>query len=210
MARLSALQRFVAKCQFDPATGCVLWVGGKCYGRGKNIRYGIFRGGEAPVEGKHPAPWLAHRWSAHHIHGFDIDGFQVDHWCPNIPIPNTLCVEHVRPETPERNRHLQTERRRHFVHLQVGLLPYEEIYGPLPSGSTDDIPFYSEPDWLIKARLSYEQGELRSRENPNTARGKPRLPLAGLQSNGGAGCVGLQTTLVSPASIASDEDLAPF
>lgn len=143
-----AIERFRAKCRFEPETGCVVWVGGKCYGRGKSIRYGIFRDSATTDTGKSPkTPWLAHRWAAKYIHGLDIAGFQVDHCCPNIPIPNTLCVEHVRPLTAEQNRWLQTERRRHFVHLQVGLLPYEDIYG-YAEPDEDAIPFYDPPKWL--------------------------------------------------------------
>lgn len=134
------MARFLAKCLFEPHTGCVVWIGGKSWGRGKNIRYGTFS-----YEGK---PWLAHRWAAKHIHGFDIDGLQVDHCCPNIPIPNTLCVAHLRPETGERNRHLQTERRRHFVHLQVGLLDFFEVYAAAPAPDPEAIPFYDPPSWL--------------------------------------------------------------
>ncbi len=137
---IPAIERFRAKCRFEPETGCVIWEGSKSWGRGKNIRYGGFRDGKTI--------WLAHRWSAKHIHGFDIDGLQVDHCCPNIPIPNTLCVEHVRPLSSEQNRWLQTERRRQYVHMQVGLLPYEDIYG---FAETDDdlIPFYDPPAWLV-------------------------------------------------------------
>lgn len=153
-ARLSVFQRFAAKCQFEPTTGCVIWIGGKCYGRGKNIRYGIFRGDEPyKIDGKRPAPWLAHRWAAKYIHGLDIDELQVDHCCPNIPLPNTLCVEHVQAITGDLNRHLQTERRRHFIHLEVGLLSYDEIYGGLDIEPEENIPFYEEPEWLKRWRV---------------------------------------------------------
>lgn len=146
-----ALERFREKCEFDPRTGCVLWTGAKCWGRGHTIRYGGFRD-----EGK---IWLAHRWSAKHIHGFDIDGLQVDHCCPLMRggdepmLPNTLCVEHVRPATGEHNLWLQTWRRRQFVHIQVGILPYEEIYGPETIlDPKNAIPFYTEPKWLTGER----------------------------------------------------------
>ena len=139
-APVDALTRFAAKCQFEPETGCVIWIGGKCWGRGKHIRYGCFRGADKKV-------WLAHRWAAKFVHGLEIDGVQVDHCCPNIPIPNTLCVQHLQAIPGDLNRHLQTERRRHFVHLQVGMLPYEEIYG-VPVDPELTIPFYPEPEWL--------------------------------------------------------------
>lgn len=137
---IDAMERFKAKCRFEPETGCVIWTGSKSWGRGKSIRYGSFRDG--------PRTWLAHRWSAKFIKGFDIDGLQVDHCCPHIPIPNTLCVEHVQPMTTERNRWLQTERRRMFIHLEVGLLPYDDVYGPPADEAPDGIPFYEMPEWL--------------------------------------------------------------
>lgn len=150
--KMDALLRFAAKCEFDPMTGCVLWTGSKSWGRGKSIRYGSFK-----YEGK---TWLAHRWSAKFIHGLDIDGFQVDHYCPldragiEPLLPNHLCVEHVQPLSDEKNRHLQTERRRHYVEVLVGLRAYDEIYGPEPENPLDALPFYIEPDWLRNARLA--------------------------------------------------------
>lgn len=94
---------------------------------------------------------FGHRWAAEHIHGLDIEGFHVDHCCPHIPIPNTLCVQHLQALTPRRNRELQYERRRNFIHLQVGLVRYEEMYGHPPGPaerSDDEIPFYEPPAWL--------------------------------------------------------------
>lgn len=133
------VERFREKCRFEPETGCVIWTGSKSWGRGKHIRYGSFRDGKKI--------WLAHRWAAKHIHGLDIEDRQVDHCCPNIPIPNTLCVEHLQVLTAEHNRWLQTERRRHFIHLEVGLLPYDEIYG-IADEESERVPFYTEPTWL--------------------------------------------------------------
>lgn len=144
-----AIVRFAQKCQFDPRTGCVLWTGAKCWGRGKTIRYGSFRDGDKTV--------LVHRWSAKNIHGFDIDGKQVDHCCPmyrageEAMLPDTLCVEHVQPLSNEENRWLQTERRRHYVEINVGIRDYYEVYGEPPVVPDDALPFYVEPDWLRKA-----------------------------------------------------------
>lgn len=146
---VDALTRFRAKCEFDPKTGCVLWTGAKSWGRGKSIRYGAFR-----YEGE---TWLAHRWAAKFIHGHDIDGLQVDHCCPldragtEPLLPDHLCVEHLAPVTGDYNRWLQTERRRHFIHVEVGLTAYEDVYGPI-NGEVpfDAIPFYEEPSWLRK------------------------------------------------------------
>lgn len=136
----SALARFASFCRFEPHTGCVVWIGGKTKGRGHHIDYPAFW-----FEGKR---WFGHRWSACHIHGYEIEGFDVDHWCPMLTIPNTLCVEHVRAETPARNRELQTMRR--MIHLQVGLIQYEDVYGPQPAPQGDDfdVPFFSPPAWF--------------------------------------------------------------
>lgn len=143
-----AIERFVDKCQFEPETGCVLWVGGRTYGRGKNIRYGIFRDSATTEPGKaFKTPWLAHRWSAKHIHKLEITGLQVDHCCPNRPLPNTLCMEHLQPLTGDANRWLQTERRRNFIQMEVGLLNFADVYGE-PRELEDLIPFYEPPEWL--------------------------------------------------------------
>lgn len=136
-----ALARFRKYCRFDPITGCVLWVGGKTKGRGHHVDYPSFW-----YDGQR---WFGHRWSARFIHGLDIDGFHVDHCCPNVPLPNTLCVEHVQAKTPRENRELQTDRRRRFIHLQVGILRYDEIYGPpIDPIDTDGFPFFQPPAWL--------------------------------------------------------------
>lgn len=138
----AALERFKRYCRFDAETGCVLWTGGKTMGRGHSDPYPAFW-----FNGDN---WLGHRWSAKFIHGLDIEAFHVDHCCPNIPLPNTLCVEHVQALTPRENRLLQTDRRRRFIHLQVGLLPYEDVYGPQPDPIPPDqlIPFHEPPAWL--------------------------------------------------------------
>lgn len=131
------MERFLRYCRFDPETGCVLWTGGQTKGRGHNVPYGAFW-----FEGRR---WFAHRWAAKHIHNLDIDDLQVDHCCPNVARPNTLCVEHLQALTPAKNRELQW--RRHYVHLQVGLITYEDAYGPEPE-PIEQIPFYTEPAWL--------------------------------------------------------------
>lgn len=137
---IDAMTRFRAKCRFEPETGCVVWTGGKTMGRGHHVPYGAFK-----FEGRR---WFAHRWAARFIHGHDIDGLQVDHFCPHIPLPNTLCVEHVRPLPGDINRWLQTERRRAFIHMEVGLMSYEDVYGPPPAGDVPNIPYFSPPAWL--------------------------------------------------------------
>lgn len=135
----AALLRFRAKCRFEPETGCVVWTGGTTMGRGHHVPYPSFW-----YDGKR---WFGHRWSAKFIKGLDIDAFHVDHCCPHIPKPNTLCVDHVQAITPRLNRQLQ-ETRKLFIHLQVGLLPYEDVYGA--AEDTGFVPFhtFTPPTWL--------------------------------------------------------------
>lgn len=133
-----ALIRFRSFCRFEPETGCVVWTGGTSAGRGHHVRYGVFW-----FAGRR---WFAHRWAAKFIHGLEIEDHDVDHCCDTIPHPNTLCVQHLGAETPARNRELQTMRT--MIHLQVGLVEYEDVYGPKPEADDCSIPFYSPPAWL--------------------------------------------------------------
>lgn len=133
-----ALIRFRSFCRFEPETGCVVWTGGTSAGRGHHVRYGVFW-----FAGRR---WFAHRWAAKFIHRLEIKDHDVDHCCDTIPRPNTLCVEHLAAETPARNRELQTMRT--MIHLQVGLIEYEDVYGPEPPPDDIAIPFYSPPAWL--------------------------------------------------------------
>jgi hypothetical protein len=136
---LTPMQRFLSFCRFEPETACVIWTGGQTSGRGHHSPYGSFW-----FEKRR---WFAHRWAAKYIHGQTIEGLQVDHCCPHIPRPNTLCVEHVQSITLLENVALQ--HRRTAIHLQVGLLRYEDVYGPEPDpGEMDRVPFYSPPSWL--------------------------------------------------------------
>ena len=149
-APLDALARFMSFCRHEPETGCVIWDGGRTMGRGHHIPYGAFW-----FEGRR---WFAHRWAAKHIHGMAIDDFQVDHCCPNIPIPNTLCVEHVQPLTAYQNRELQHSRRKRMIHLQVGLVSYAEIYGPpFIADLEGSVPFYPAPKWLIRGDQHHDR-----------------------------------------------------
>ena len=136
---LTPLDRFREKCRFEPETGCVVWAGGKTKGRGHNVDYGSFW-----FEGRR---WFAHRWAAKFVHGLDLDGFQIDHCCDTLPVPNTLCVQHLQAISAADNRLLQHARRKKFIHLQVGLLSYEDVYGPQPEPD-DLIPFHTPPEWL--------------------------------------------------------------
>lgn len=138
-----ALERFAEKCAFDPATGCVMWIGGTTSGRGHSEPYGSFW--------FENVRWFAHRWSAVHIHGFDITGLQVDHCCPHGP--STLCVEHVQPETSVVNRLLQNQRpgrafqtldtRKYWLFVSKGLEPIEPRERARPN-----VPLYVPPAWI--------------------------------------------------------------
>jgi hypothetical protein len=137
-AEQSAIERFVAKCRFDPGTGCVLWTGGQTSGRGHSAPYGAFW-----FEGRR---WFAHRWAALHIHGLDIEYKQVDHCCPNIPKPDTLCVQHLQALPAVENRELQTLRQRQYW-LLVGK-GFEPPPGVFHEPETR-IPFFGRPQWML-------------------------------------------------------------
>lgn len=139
-----ALDRFTEKCRFDPVTGCVLWTGGTTAGHGNTAVYGSFW-----FEGRR---WFAHRWAAAYIHDLDIGGVTVGHCCPGTP--NTLCVQHLKPETlaenvAERNtRVAQSSATRQFwLFVQLGIEPAP----PIAEADNDGIPFYAAPDWLRAA-----------------------------------------------------------
>lgn len=141
-----ALERFASKCQFDSTTGCVIWTGGRTRGRGNSTEYGSFWDA-----GRR---WFAHRWAAVHIHGFDLSGGEtVGHCCK--PAPNSLCVQHLEPQTlaaniAERNTRVAALARQTSAERQYWLL-VERGYEQLPAQAVpegDDIPFFAPPDWL--------------------------------------------------------------
>ena len=144
---LDPLARFAAKCEFDATTGCVLWRGGVTSGRGNSALYGSFW-----FEGRR---WTAHRWAGVHIHGLDLDGVQGGHCCPHGP--NTLCVEHIEPQTiaenvTERNVRAAAVRRveqsslerQHWLFVGLGMAEPPEA----PAIEPDLPPFYEPPAWL--------------------------------------------------------------
>lgn len=135
----SSLDRFAAKCEFDPATGCVLWTAGTTQGRGHSAPYGSFWD-----DGRR---WFAHRWAAKHIHGLKIEGMQVDHCCPHTGgRPNTLCVEHLQAVTIY--EHVELEQRRNNIYIQVGLLEAEPLFEPDPNAPA----MFRAPRWFVEAR----------------------------------------------------------
>jgi hypothetical protein len=150
----TALQRFAEKCEFDPATGCVLWTGGTTAGQGNSARYGAFWDA---------GPWKAHRWAAIHIHGFALGADQAGHCCPAGP--NTLCVQHLTGQTItenviERNERVARERRQKclqdsmtrqawlFVQLGINGEPEPESTNQNLEPRLADIPFHEPPEWF--------------------------------------------------------------
>lgn len=145
---IDALQRFASKCEFDAATGCVIWRGGTTQGRGNTAVYGSFW-----YDGRR---WFAHRWAGVHIHGLDLNGVQAGHCCPNCP-PNTLCVEHVAAQTQAENLAEQAGRmaarrvqqsateRQYWLFVSLGIEPEPEAPARDPG---DNILFYEPPAWL--------------------------------------------------------------
>lgn len=136
--RGSALERFKAKCRFDATTGCVLWTGGTMAGQGNSARYGAFW-----FEGR---CWAAHRWSGIYVHGLDLDGVEAGHTCNN-----TLCVQHIEPQTKadnvaERNsRVAQTNAvKQYWLFVSLGIEPAPQREADDP----DAVPFYNPPEWL--------------------------------------------------------------
>lgn len=145
---IDALERFAAKCRFDPTTGCVLWTGGTTQGRGNTAVYGSFW-----YEGRR---WFAHRWSGVHIHKLDLDGVQAGHTCPHGP--DTLCVEHVAAQTQLENLAELHDRRRveqsaterqYWLFVQLGIERQPDA-DQAPRDEADEIPFYSPPEWFAR------------------------------------------------------------
>lgn len=143
---IDALARFSAKCRFDPVTGCVLWTGGNTSGHGNTARYGSFwYGGRR---------WFAHRWAAVHIHKIVVADRQVGHCCPGVP--DTLCVQHIEPQTMLENLAEQRARlggvcvsqsaaeRQHWLFVERGFTRLPEP----AEHAVDGVPFFSPPDWL--------------------------------------------------------------
>ena len=144
-----ALERFAEKCEFDPATGCVLWRGGTSAGRGNTTRYGVFWDDGRRV--------FAHRWTAVHIHGIDLGSDEAGHCCPHGP--NSLCVQHIRGETKadniaERNTRVAKglqlpDIRQFFLFVQLGIeQPERDPVMEENIDKLDAIPFYEPPEWF--------------------------------------------------------------
>lgn len=140
------MQRFAEKCEFDAATGCVVWVGGTTAGRGNSARYGAFWDDGRRI--------FAHRWAAVHIHGIELGSDDAGHCCPHGP--NSLCVQHLEGQTKadniaERNTRVakanqSASTRQFYLFKQLGILePEPETAAP---ADVPIIPFYEPPEWF--------------------------------------------------------------
>lgn len=78
------LERFWRKCEYDPATGCVVWVGARC-----SSGYGSF------WDNIHGGTRNAHRWLWEHLVGPVPKGFELDHGCRNRACVNLAHLEAV-------------------------------------------------------------------------------------------------------------------
>lgn len=145
----SSLQRFAEKCEFDPITGCVLWIGGTSAGRGNSARYGVFWDDGRRV--------FSHRWAAVNIHGIELGSDEAGHCCPNQP--NSLCVQHLEGQTKtenviERNTRVakanqSAATRQFYLFKQLGIgepEPDPEIERLLTE--LNGVPFYDPPEWF--------------------------------------------------------------
>lgn len=150
---IDALERFLAKCEFDSRTGCVVWTGGKTRGRGNTATYGSFW-----YEGRR---WFAHRWAAAFIHGLDVDRLTVGHNCPHTPDghPNTLCVQHLAGEALADNVAERNTRRAAAARVEQSAnerqlwLLVERGYEQAPPAHdpatlADEMPWFEPPAWL--------------------------------------------------------------
>jgi hypothetical protein len=122
----TARERFIAKCEFMPASGCVLWRGGTTACRDKTDRTGVFwdRGK------KH----LARRWAAEHIHGIDLLGKETSVTCGD-----QLCVQHIDAQCPV------YPNGQFYVLRDLG---YCELPEPPPKPDHTGPPMYDPPAWL--------------------------------------------------------------
>lgn len=143
----TAMQRFVEKCRFDPATGCVVWTGATQAGKGNTTRYGSFWDEGRSIR--------AHRWAAVHIHGIELGTDEAGHCCPAGP--NPLCMQHLEGQTKavnigERNTRVakaiqSAATRQFYLFNQLGILEPEPEIEKLVD-SLNNVPFYEPPAWL--------------------------------------------------------------
>lgn len=142
----TALERFAEKCEFDPTTGCVLWIGATQAGQGNTTRYGSFWDEGRSIR--------AHRWAAVHIHGIDLGSDEAGHCCPHGP--NSLCMQHLTGQkkadnVAERNTRVakavqSASTRQFYLFQQLGIgepAPESAVSAEVPV-----IPFYEPPEWF--------------------------------------------------------------
>lgn len=121
-----ARERFIAKCEFMPGSGCVLWRGGTTSSRDRTERVGVFW----DKGRKH----LARRWAAEHIHAIDLFGGKEVH----VTCGDALCVQHVKAFSP------LYPNRQFYVLRDLGYCDFDERAGP----DHGNIPFHDAPAWM--------------------------------------------------------------
>jgi hypothetical protein len=87
--RGTTIERFWAKVDYDPATGCLEWVGGRC-----SSGYGSFYTDEQRTRN-------AHRWLWERFEGVVPEGLELDHLCRNRA---SVSLLHLEPVTGSENQ----------------------------------------------------------------------------------------------------------
>ena len=127
----SAVERFKAKCQFMPGSGCVIWRGATSHRHSGRERSPSFW-----YQGKR---WPARRWAAIHIHGLKVDdSVNVGQGCGE-----PLCVQHVEVK-PCDSRNLE---RQAYLLEQIGVWEPEPLV-ERPRPSHGGPPVHVMPEWL--------------------------------------------------------------
>jgi hypothetical protein len=128
--RLTPLERFKAKCEFMPASGCVLWRGGCSTNSAGDTKRPVFRDGKR---------WSARRWAAAHVHGHDVQDWQITvNTCGD-----DLCVQHVSTIDPPYNV------RQHWLLIDYGYEDREpEEHRLAQRPNHDGPPRHDPPGWL--------------------------------------------------------------
>lgn len=128
----SAVERFLAKCEFMAGSGCVIWRGATSKSNAGKADSPAFW-----FEGKR---WPARRWAAIHIHGLEVsEAHNVQQTCGE-----PLCVQHLdvvvsMPRNIERQNYLLEQ-------LGYG---EEQEQPEKPRPEHGGVPFHSPPRWLV-------------------------------------------------------------
>lgn len=131
----SAIERFKAKCEFQPGSGCVIWTGATSKSEAGTVASPAFW-----YEGKR---WPARRWAAINIHGLEVsESANVRQTCGE-----PLCVQHVQVV----NGIARNYERQGYLLESLGYGDLEPPPPP-PRPNHDGHPFHIEPEWLTCPR----------------------------------------------------------